>query len=106
MKLFQIYKGLCYRDVTTEHPTLQSTVGCYPPSVLFVETPDYVFQDWGYDDTQEGDARFIEPIPPEGWLYDPETGTFYENPDYTPPVSETEDMLAALTLLGVEPEEG
>ena len=76
MKIFQIYGGICYYDATAVHPTLESTVGKYPPNVQFVEAPDYVFENWGYNSTKSGDERFIKPTPPEGWYYDDETGSF------------------------------
>ena len=76
MKIFQICGGICYYDATPIHPTLADTIGKYPPTVQFVEAPDYVFENWGYDSTKTGDERFIEPTPPEGWYYDDETGSF------------------------------
>ena len=76
MKIFQILDGLCYYDATPIHPTFDSTVGKYPPDVIFVEAPDYVFETWGFDPTKSGDERFIKPTPPEGWYYDDETGSF------------------------------
>ena len=82
--------GFCHWDATPVHPTLESTVGMYAPNIVFVETPDFVFEGWGYDEEQEGDARFIKPIPPEGWGYDDETGSFYPlNPPDPVPVPET-----------------
>lgn len=120
MKVFQIVDNFCYYDATAVHPTLADTEGKYPPDVLFVEAPDNVFEGWGYDGTQEGDARFIKPTPPEGWLYDDATGTFYpadgEKPKPKPSgdltalsakVAELETQLATIeavnkTLLGVE----
>ena len=92
MKIFQIVGNICFYDATSVHPTLLSTVGKYPPDVLFVEAPDYVFEGWGYNPLAEGDARFLQPKPPEGWIYDPETGTFY--PEDEPPVHK--DPYAAL----------
>ena len=47
MKIFQILDGICYYDATPIHPTLDSTVGKYPPNVQFVEAPNYVFENWG-----------------------------------------------------------
>lgn len=76
MKIFQILDGICYYDATAVHPTLESTVGKYPPDVIFVEAPDYVFENWGYDETKVGYERFIQPTPPEGWKYNTETGGF------------------------------
>ena len=75
MKIFQIENSVCFYDATRVHQTLESTVGCYPPSVLFVEAPDYVFEGWGYLN-----GEFIQPTPPEGWQYDAGTGTFYKVP--------------------------
>jgi len=77
MKIMQIFNGLCHWDATAKHPTLESTEGLYAPDIQFVEAPDYVREGWGFEPTAEGDARFIEPTPPEGWGYDRETGTFY-----------------------------
>ena len=83
MKVFQVFQGICYWDATILHPTVESTKELYAPDIVFVEAPDYVREHWGYDETAEGDARFIEPTPPEGWLYDRETGTFYPDPAHT-----------------------
>lgn len=77
MKVFQILGGFCHWDATKKHPTLADTAGKYAPDILFVEAPDYVFEGWGYDPDASGDARFVQPVPPEGWAYDRETGTFY-----------------------------
>ena len=86
MKIFQIVGGICFHDATAEHPTLLSTVGKYPPDVLFVEAPDNVFEGWGYVN-----GTFVQPTPPPGWAYDEKTGTFYEIG--TPPPSEINDPL-------------
>lgn len=114
MKIFQIVENLCHYDATPVHPTLADTVGKYPPDVLFVEAPDNVFEGWGYNPDAEGDARFIKPTPPEGWLYDDDTGTFYPEDGEKPKAPETVDSLtakvsdleeqlaAAKILLGVE----
>ena len=110
MKVFHIVGGWCHWDATAQFPSVASTVGRFPPSDLFVEAPDHVFEGWGYDGTQEGDARFIKPTPPEGWLYDDATGTFYpadgEKPkpptqsgdisELTAKVASLEEQLAAL----------
>ena len=76
-KVFQILNNFCHWDATAKHPTLADTVGRYAPDILFVEAPDYVFEGWGFDEEETGDARFIQPEPPEGWAYDEATGTFY-----------------------------
>lgn len=76
MKVFQVISGFCFVDVTAIHPTVADTIGKYPQDVCFAEAPDYVYEGWGYDGTKDGDARFIEPTPPEGWYYNSETGGF------------------------------
>lgn len=106
MKIFQVNNGFCYWDATRQHPTLDSTAGLYAPTIEFVEAPDFVFEGWGFDSTEEGDTRFIQPTPPEGWSYDPATGTFYPNEPPILPETELQDAQAALVLLGVTPEEG
>lgn len=78
MKIFQVLGGFCHWDATMEYPTLDSTEGLFSSDILFVEAPDYVFEGWGYNPDAEGDDRFIKPEPPEGWLYDEKTGTFYQ----------------------------
>lgn len=99
MKIFQILDGICYYDATPVHPTLADTVGKYPPSVIFVEAPDYVFEHWGYDETKTGDERFIKPTPPEGWYYDDENGTFkpIDPPEPEPELDTAASVLAEAT---------
>jgi len=75
MKIFQILHGFCHWQ--TPFTSLEETKD-YPPDCIFVEAPDYVNEQWGYDETKEGDERFIRPEAPEGWAWDEETGTFYE----------------------------
>lgn len=96
MKIFQIFMGFCHWDATKMHPSIESTKGLYAPDIVFVEAPDYVFEGWGYDPDAEGDARFVQPIAPEGWLYDPETGTFY--PENETPHSKRPTYEELLTL--------
>ena len=84
MKIFQILNNICHWDATQKHPTLESTEGKYTPDILFVEAPDYVFEGWGYDAEAEGESRFIKPTPPDGWLYDDATGTFYPEGELPP----------------------
>lgn len=79
MKIFQIFEGFCHWDATAQFPTLESTKGKFAPNIKFVEAPDFVFEQWGFNENAEGDARFIKPTPPEGWLYDDNTGCFYPN---------------------------
>lgn len=78
MKIIQIMNGLCHWDATSQFPTMKSLEGRFAPNIVFAEAPDYVFEGWGYDESADGDARFIKPTPPDGWLYDDATGTFYE----------------------------
>ena len=77
MKLFQILGGVCHWDATGTYPALAATKGKFAPDIVFAESPDHVFEGWGFDGAQKGDARFIKPVPPEGWLYDDKTGTLY-----------------------------
>lgn len=83
MKVFQIESNICYWDATRQFPTAESTIGFFPPDLLFVEAPDYVFEGWGYVN-----GEFVKPEAPEGWKYDEKTGTFY-NPEYEPPEPES-----------------
>lgn len=100
MKIFQILNDICHWQ--TPYKTLKEVENRYAPNILFVETPDYVFEGWGYDATKEGDLQFIKPTPPEGWLYDDITGTFYldgEDPPVLPvPEPTTEDDLLSMAI--------
>lgn len=78
MQIFQILHGFCHWR--TPFKSLEETKG-FPSDCIFVEAPDYVNEQWGFDDTKEGDERFIRPEPPEGWLYDEETGSFFPETD-------------------------
>mgnify|MGYP006982396785 CR=1 FL=1 len=100
MKLMQIFCGFCHYDMTPVVANLDEVKEKCPPDVLVVEAPDYVFEGWGYDETQEGDARFIKPTPPEGWLYDDATGSFYpEDSDPPEPAPTLESLKAENTRL-------
>ena len=72
MAIFQILNGKCHWK--TPFASLDETVGKFPPDCIFVDAPDYVNEQWGFDETEIGDDRFIKPVPPEGWVYDDETG--------------------------------
>jgi hypothetical protein len=105
MKVFQIKNNSCYHDATSKFPTVAATVGRFPPSVLFVEAPDYVREGWGYDASTDGDERFLQPQPPEGWLYDIETGTFYpvgEKPPKNEPEPTAEEQITDLQAMAVD----
>ena len=71
MKIFQIENNFCY--VESPYSTMNETVGNFPPTLIFVEAPDYVFPGWGYIN-----GEFIKPTAPEGFVYDEKTGTFHE----------------------------
>ena len=105
MKIFQIVDGFCYWDATKSVQSLSNTIGRYPSDVLFVEAPNYVFEGWGYDDTKEGNERFVMPDAPEGWLYDHKTGTFY--PEDFVPVQEVspESRIATLEAILAQQDE-
>ena len=101
MKIFQIESGYCYWDATPKFGSLARLEGRFPPSLLFVEAPNYVFEGWGYDETKEGDERFIQPEAPEGFLYDPATGTFYPEDMGAPPPT-MEERVASLEASNAE----
>ena len=92
MKCFQVLSGFVHWDATSKHSSVANIPkDTYAPNITFVDAPDHVFEGWGYDETAEGDARFIQPTPPEGWLYDPETGLFYPENDI--PIPEVIDPI-------------
>lgn len=84
MKVFQIVSGFCHYDATRLYYNASEAAKHYSPDTVWVDAPDRVFEGWGYDETKEGDERFIKPQPPEGWAYDPDTGTFYPNGELPP----------------------
>lgn len=75
----QIQNGFVHWDATRDIPDLAWAFTHYASDMVFVEAPDYVFEGWTFDDTKDGDARFIKPEAPEGWVYDDLTGKFYES---------------------------
>lgn len=98
MKVFQVVNHICYYDASRLYKTAEEAAQYYSPDTLWADAPDYVFESWGYDETKEGDERFIRPTPPDGWLYDEETGTFYPEDELPPnqqPTAE-DDMNAML----------
>ena len=72
MAVFQIVDGRCHWRTPFE--TVEETIGRFPPDCLFVNAPDYVTEQWGFDETEVGDDRFIRPEVPEGWDFDPDSG--------------------------------
>lgn len=80
--------------VDLNHYTEQHKKAFYEAVELAARVQDFIDYDGpdrtAYDEEQEGDARFVKPIPPEGWGYDDETGSFYPlNPPDPEPVPET-----------------
>ena len=96
MKIFQIVSSFVYYDMTNLYSSVDEARSKYPASVQIEEAPDYVFEGWGYDNTKTGNDRYIIPSAPDGWIYDPKTGTFY-SPDYeiTKKINELESELAS-----------
>lgn len=106
MKIMQILDGFCHWDATSQFPTMQELEGRFAPDIIFVEAPDYVFEGWGYDESVEGDARFIKPEPPEGFLYDDKTGTFYPEGEEPPKSGEEVIIETIYNELAAAYEEG
>lgn len=92
MKVFQIVDGFCHYNATPLYPNAEEAAKHYAPNTVWVDAPDYVFESWGYDETAEGDARFIKPTPPDGWEYDDATGTFYPLNPKPPEPTEEDDI--------------
>ena len=83
--------GICHWHAR-EYNAAAETAGLYPHDCLFVDAPDEVHEGWGYLD-----GEFIKPTPPEGFLYDDATGTFYAEDGFKPTAQPTtEQRLAAL----------
>lgn len=78
MKVFQIIDGFCHWDASTVLRRAADAADRFEDGMIFADAPDYVYEGWGFDGTLDGDDRFIQPVAPEGWLYDPASGTFYE----------------------------
>ncbi len=105
MKIFQILGGFCHWDASNVVSSLDEAAERFAPDIVFVEAPDNVREGWGFDDSLDGDARFLRPVPPEGWEYDDDTGTFYD-PNAVPEApaggSDIWDELAAAYREGVD----
>lgn len=76
MKIFQVRNGFCWWDATHVVHSLDEASEMFAPDIVFVEAPDYVHEQWVFDESAEGDARFIQPEAPKGYTYDLKTGTF------------------------------
>jgi hypothetical protein len=89
MQIFQIFAGVAHYK--TKYTSLSEILpGTFPPDVLFVEAPDNVREGWGYIN-----GEFVRPTPPEGWLYDDATGTFYLENELPPSQLPTIEKLLA-----------
>ena len=75
-KIFQIVRKKCHW--LTPFHSLEEIEGKFPEDCLFVEAPDYVNEQWGYNPKATGDDRFVMPVAPDGWFYDLEAGRFIE----------------------------
>lgn len=100
MRFFQILGEVCHWDASDVIASLDEAAERFAPDIVIVEAPDYVREGWGYDASAEGDERFIRPVPPAGWLYDENTGTFYPE-DAEPETNDIWDELAAAYEEGV-----
>ena len=77
MKIFLIRNNFVHYDMTRLYSSVDVARTKYPATTQIVEAPDYVFEGWGFNPNENGNDRFIKPTPPEGWVYDEATGTFY-----------------------------
>lgn len=105
MKIFQILGSFCHWDASNVVSSLDEVRERFAPDIVFVEAPDNVREGWGFDGTLEGDARFLRPVPPDGWEYDDETGTFYDPsavPEEPDDGTDIWDELAAAYMEGVD----
>jgi len=79
MKLFQVQNGLATVDFTQHGPSKKDIKeGMFPESLIneLYDAPDYVHIGYGFNyDTKE----WVKPETPEGFDYDPESGTLYPN---------------------------
>ena len=76
MKIFQILHNICHWE--TPFKSLDETFMKFPTDCLFVEAPDYVTEQWGFNEFAVGDDRFIPPAIPEDLIFDDEDGRFVE----------------------------
>lgn len=59
MKIFQILNGRCHWDATSVVKTLKEASERFASTCFFVEAPSYVQEGWLYDQSKNGDERFI-----------------------------------------------
>lgn len=89
MKVFQIVGGICHWHAR-EYGTAAEAAPFFSAECEFVDAPDEVHEGWGYMD-----GMFIKPTPPEGFLYDDATGTFYDENGAPPTPTRTNEELSA-----------
>ena len=82
MKIFLVRGGSLAEDLTDAF----SGITAFEEGDMLVCAPDRARVGWGFDPAARGpaargDARFLKPIPPPGWLYDGESGTLYRMAD-------------------------
>lgn len=65
MKVFQILNDQCWWDASSLYASAEEAATHYAPDIVFADAPDDVQEGWGFDETKEGDARFIAPPEPE-----------------------------------------
>jgi len=53
-----------------EYASVEDTAGLFADNIKFVDAPDWCYEGYGYLPDEEGDARFVKPELPEGWVYD------------------------------------
>lgn len=103
MKIFQIVNGFCWWDATSTVHSVEEAAEMFAPDCVFVEAPDYVHEGWGFDETAEGDARFLRPEPPDGYIYDESSGTFAPE-DAKSDAEQLADSIAAMKAVLAEAE--
>lgn len=107
-KVFHIVEGICHH-YHREYATAAEAAQFFVPDWLFVDAPDWVHEQWGFDYDAEGDARFICPpleyTDKQGnvWLYDggvgvEGTGTYYlkNDPNANTGGNDLMEMFAAI----------
>lgn len=104
MKVFHIVGGICHHEYSTsEYANAAEAAKFFVPDWLFVDAPDWVHEQWGFDYDAEGDERFL--CPPleytdehgNVWLYDggvgvEGSGTYYLKD--SPPTEGGVDLMA------------
>lgn len=94
MKVFQIVGDICHWHAR-DYATAADAAPFFSEDCVFVDAPDEVHEGWGYLD-----GAFIKPTPPEGFLYDDATGTFYEENSAPPlPIRTIEELTVENRLL-------